>query len=234
MAELPYELILFDLDHTLLDFEASEEHALAICWEEFFHQAVDFDVYSAAFRKISLSIWHEAEAGKLKPAHVNQERARRALRYFGLRGGDAAELGNRYAEGLAAVATWLPGAEVTFRALAKRFKVGLVTNGLTSVQHPRADALEIKPLLSTFQISEEAGIMKPRIGIFEKALEESGCTAEKTLMVGDSVSSDFQGAINAKIDFCWVRPAHATLPFQFPKPKYAIESVQELNALLRR
>ncbi len=219
MAELPYELILFDLDHTLLDFEASEEHALAICWEEFFHQAVDFDVYSAAFRKISLSIWHEAEAGKLKPAHVNQERARRALRYFGLRGGDAAELGNRYAEGLAAVATWLPGAEVTFRALAKRFKVGLVTNGLTMVQHPRADALEI---------------MKPRIGIFEKALEESGCTAEKTLMVGDSVSSDFQGAINAKIDFCWVRPAHATLPFQFPKPKYAIESVQELNALLRR
>jgi len=232
MAQLPYELILFDVDHTLLDFEASEENALEICWEEYFRQAVDYETYAAAFRKINLSIWHEVEAGKLKPVHVSQERARRVLRHFGLRGGDAAKLGKRFAEGLAAVAKWLPGAETTFRTLAKRYKVGLVTNGLTSVQHPRADALEIKPLLSTFQISEEAGVMKPRIGIFEKALEESGCSADKTLMVGDSVSSDFQGAINAEIDFCWVRPIDATMPFQFPEPAYAIESVEELNALL--
>ena len=228
----PYDLILFDVDHTLLDFDASEENALKICWEEYFRQAVDFERYSAAFRKINLVIWHEVEAGKLKPAHVSQERARRSLRHFGLAGGKAEVVGNRFAQGLAEVAKWLPGAERAFRSLVGRYKIGLVTNGLIAVQHPRVDALGIKEQLSTFQISEELGIMKPRVGIFEKALEESRCSAERTLIVGDSVSSDFQGAINAGIDFCWVRPADATLPFQFPDPTFAVESAEELADLL--
>ena len=232
MAELPYDLILFDVDHTLLDFEASEEHALELCWKEYFHQAVDFESYVFAFRKINLALWHEVETGKLKPAQVSEERARRSLRHFGFSGGDAPNLGTRYSEGLAAIAKWLPRAEATLRSIASRYKVGLVTNGLTAVQHPRADALDIKPLLCTFQISEEAGIMKPRAGIFEKALQEAGSIAEQTLMVGDSVSSDWQGAINAGIDFCWVRPVNAKHPFNFPKPRFAIECVGELDALL--
>lgn len=232
MADLPYKLVLFDVDHTLLDFEASEENALDCCWKEFFQEAVEFEAFATAFRKINLVIWHEVEAGKLKPSRVSEERARRTLRHFGFRGGRAHELGKRFAEGLAAVAIWLPGAEEMFHLIASRYKVGLVTNGLTAVQHPRVDAIGIKPFLSTFQISEEVGIMKPRTGIFEKALAEADCHAGQTLMVGDSVSSDFQGAINAGIDFCWVRPDGASLPLGFPEPVFAVETMAELGKLL--
>ena len=232
MLNRSYKLILFDVDHTLLDFEASEAHALHICWEGHFKEAVDFEIFSTIYRKINVSIWHEVEQGKLKSADINVERARRCLRHFGFSGGEAAGLGERFGQGLAAVARWLPGAEETLQSLSKRYRVGLVTNGLSCVQHPRADALGIKSLVSTFQISEEVGIMKPRAGIFEKALEEVGCSADRTLMVGDSVSSDFQGAINAGIDFCWVRPSGSARPFGFPEPRFAVESVVELEALL--
>ena len=120
MSERPYDLILFDVDHTLLDFEASEENALKRCWAEYFQDAVEFENYATAFRKINLGIWHEVESGRLKPEQVSEERARRTLRHFGFRGGRAVELGNQFAAGLAAVAQWLPGAEVGFQSVASR------------------------------------------------------------------------------------------------------------------
>jgi len=232
MPSPSYELVLFDVDHTLLDFEASEDHALGLCWEHFFRDAIGFDTYADAFRKINLKIWHEVEASKLKPSHVSEERARRSLKHFGFSGGRAAELGRLFAQGLSEVAEWLPRAEHGFHRIAKRYKVGLITNGLTAVQHPRIDVLGIKPFLSTFQISEEAGTMKPQIGLFTRALEASGCSAENTLMVGDSVSSDFQGSINAQIDFCWVKPNSHELPLGFPPPTFHVGDIQELDALL--
>jgi 2-haloacid dehalogenase len=232
MADAAYHLILFDLDHTLLDFEASELHALTLCWNRFFKQAVAFSPFSTKFRQINLRIWHDVEAGKLKPIHVSVERARGVLKAFGFSGAEASGFGRLYAKGLSEVAVWLPGAETGFRSISQRYKVGVITNGLTAVQHPRLDALRIKPLLSTIQISEDTGTMKPRADIFRLALDEAGGCPERTLMVGDSVSSDFQGAINAGIDFCWVKPDSSELPLQFPKPKYHVNNISDLNALL--
>jgi YjjG family noncanonical pyrimidine nucleotidase len=232
MTDVRYTLVLFDLDHTLLDFDASESHALHICWERFFKDVSTFDDFGNVFRKINLRIWHEFESGKLEPAHVSDERARRCLKHFGLSGGTAEDLGKLYARGLGEVADWLPGAEEGFRNIADRYKVGLITNGLTEVQHPRLEAIGIKPLLATFQVSEEIGIMKPRAEIFFKAMNEAESTASTTLMVGDSVSSDFQGALNAKIDFCWVKAGGHDLPVRFPKPNFQVSTILQLDSLL--
>lgn len=232
MSHSPYELILFDVDHTLLDFDASEAIALNLCWQSYFCEAVDLETYTEVFKSINLSIWHEVEKGKLKPARVGEERARRCLRHFGFAGGKASELGELFAEGLASVAQWLPGAESVFRSVARDFKVGLVTNGLVRVQRPRVAALQIEDSLVTYQISEEVGVHKPHARIFQCAMEAAGSSPEQTLMVGDSVSADFQGAINSGIDFCWVRPESATLPLGFPKPKFEVESIRELPSLL--
>ena len=76
----------------MLDFEASESHALSICWERFFKEATDFESFGAAFRKLNLRIWHEVEAGNLKTAHVSEERARRSLKHFGFSGCRAGKL----------------------------------------------------------------------------------------------------------------------------------------------
>ena len=84
------------------------------------------------------------------------------MKNFGLGTRDAADLGAQFAEGLSRIARWLPGAEKGFRSIAARHKVGLVTNGLSSVQNPLISALGIRSVLSTVQISEEAGTLKPR------------------------------------------------------------------------
>jgi YjjG family noncanonical pyrimidine nucleotidase len=232
MAGMSYKFILFDLDDTLLDFKASESHALNTCWELFFKDAISLEVYTRTFHQINRGIWREVESGKLKPPHVSYERARRTLKHVGLPVRNAEELGARFAFSLGQVAQWLPDAKDSFRNIASRYDVGLITNGLTAVQHPRVDSMGIRPVLKTFQISEEAGTMKPKARLFERALVEAGYSNQDTLMVGDSVTSDFQGAINSKIDFCWVKPNAHPLTFGFPKPKFHISSLNELDSIL--
>jgi FMN phosphatase YigB (HAD superfamily) len=82
-------------------------------------------------------------------------------------------------------------------------------------------------------ISEQAGMSKPDPRIFKLASERLGVEASKTLMVGDSLTSDFRGALNAGMDFCWVNPAKKPLPEGWPTPKFIVERVAELPALLK-
>ena len=229
MSTLSYELILFDLDGTLLDFEASEEFAIQICWKRYFEAAFALEKFAKDFRALSLQIWREVEAGSLKPDKVSYERAWRTLKHFGLSTRDADGLGQLYASGLSKVAQWMLDAEIGFQRIADRHKVGLITNGLSEVQNPRIDAIGIRNQLMTIQISEEARTMKPRKEIFLKAIDEAGGRIETTLMVGDSVSSDYQGAINAGIDFCWMKEKDRELPYYMPSPRFHVSSILELN-----
>ena len=60
-----------------------------------------------------------------------------------------------------------------------------------------------------------------------------GYQAHEVLMVGDSISSDYKGALNAGIDFCWVNQFKQELPKELPKPKYTINSVAKLVSILK-
>jgi 2-haloacid dehalogenase len=210
MERLGYKFILFDLDDTLLDFKASESHALTTCWEHFFKDAIPLEVYARVFQLINKTIWREVESGKLKPTHVSYERARRTLKHIGLPVRNAEVLGALFALSLGRVAQWLPDAENSFRNIASRYDVGLITNGLTSVQHPRVDTIGIRPLIKTFQISEEAGTMKPKALLFERALIEAGHLSRDT----------------------WVKPNAHPLPFGFPKPRFHVSNLVELDLIL--
>lgn len=227
-----YDLILFDVDDTLLDFKASEKHALEVCWKRYFNESIVFEIYVDVFRSINRQIWREVGKGQLKPPQVSCERARRCLRYFGLRSKNAEALGKLFALGLSQVSLWLPGAEAGFRSIAGRYDVGLITNGLTNVQYPRIDRIGIRDTLKTIQVSEEVGTMKPKSEIFELALLQAGHSKERSLMVGDSVTSDLQGAVNVGIDFCWIKSDPRPLPLGVSTPRFRFESIPELDAVL--
>lgn len=227
-----FKLILFDLDDTLVDFATAEDHAILLCWERFFKTIISLECFKKTFRRLNRQIWHEVAVGKLIPTRVSYERARRVFKHFGLRTTHAGELGELFARALGQIAIWLPGAEQGFKRIASRYPVGLITNGLAAVQNPRIDRLGIRSYFRTLQISDHADTLKPRADLFCRAMAEAESNPEQTLMVGDSVFSDFQGAINAGIDFCWVKPDSHPLPLGFPAPRYHVKSVVELDSIL--
>ncbi len=78
-----------------------------------------------------------------------------------------------------------------------------LTLGLISNMNARADSLVedmgLTPYLDFAVTSGEVGVEKPHAPIFEEALRRSGSAAGETIHVGDQLTSDVEGAVNAGI-----------------------------------
>ena len=89
------------------------------------------------------------------------------------------------------------------------------------------------PYFKDIIISEEVAISKPNAEIFHHALDKIGYhDKNKVLMVGDSLTSDIQGGINAGIDTCWYNPNEYINNTNI-KPTYEIKSLFQLRELLK-
>ena len=99
----------------------------------------------------------------------------------------------------------LEGAEELVRYLAKKYPLTVVTNGFVEVQYEKFDKSGLRDCFAHIVLSEEVGCQKPNPRIFEEALRMNGLQAEDVVMIGDSWSSDIQGAINAGIDQIWIK-----------------------------
>lgn len=107
----------------------------------------------------------------------------------------------------------LQGAPEVVRYLASKYPLTIVSNGFVEVQYKKIQLSGLQDCFSHVILSEEVGCQKPNKRIFEIALSRNGLHPEEVLMIGDSWTSDIQGAINAGIDQAWIQdPAHTSDP----------------------
>ena len=125
----------------------------------------------------------------------------------------------------------LPGAEELVRYLAAKYPLTVVTNGFVEVQYEKFDKSGLRNCFSHIVLSEEVGCQKPNPRIFEEALRMNGLQAEEVVMIGDSWSSDIQGAINAGIDQIWIRKSKDPLP-EGQSATYLVQSLSEVMEIL--
>ena len=101
----------------------------------------------------------------------------------------------------------IEGGEALLEALqASSIPIGFITNGFTHLQREKEKKLRLSRFSDIMIISEECGVAKPHPEIFHRALERIQSEPSQTLMIGDSLSSDGQGAQNVKMPFCWYNP----------------------------
>lgn len=125
----------------------------------------------------------------------------------------------------------LEGAEELVRYLAKKYPLTVVTNGFVEVQYEKFDKSGLRDCFAHIVLSEEVGCQKPNPRIFEEALRMNGLQAEDVVMIGDSWSSDIQGAINAGIDQIWIRKSKDPLP-EGQSATYLVQSLSEVMEIL--
>lgn len=91
--------------------------------------------------------------------------------------------------------------EDTFTVLAAvraRYKVGILTNGFTTLQRGKISRYRLDEQVDFTLVSEEAGYHKPDKRLFWAALKLAGEVApEQALYVGDNLIADIQGAQEA-------------------------------------
>ena len=112
------------------------------------------------------------------------------------------------------------------------YKLYIATNGYPEFQYARIKAAKLKNLFDGIFISEEMGADKPSIEYFDRCFARiKDFDREKTMIVGDSLTSDILGGNNAGIATCWVNPQHKPRRSDI-RVDHEIESITQLSALL--
>ena len=231
LAEPLYQTLLFDLDDTLIDFKASESSALARVYENFYKTFVHTEAFHSHFHTINQSLWKAVEGAQLHVGHLRLKRFQMLSETLGA-SLEAEAVAAFYEHLLGTTASWFPQTQETLSQLGGQYSLGIVTNGLTLIQRAKYQHLALGQWFKSFVVSEEVALSKPRKEIFDIALTQLGADPARTLMVGDSLSSDYAGAMNAGLDFCWINPKRLPLPAHLPSPRFTVQSVAELPALL--
>ena len=225
-----YYCILFDADNTLLNFDAAESKALA---ETLVNYGIEPDAETVqTYREINEGLWHQLEKGQIRREKLMSERFTRFLKAIDA-AGDGVEMNRFYLEQLSTHPD-LMNAEVldVLRELSEVATLAIVTNGFYHVQSRRVAESGILNYMEDVFVSEKLDSEKPNRKIFDAALRALGVeNREHVLMVGDSLSSDIQGGINAGLDTCWFNPRHAENPGKVV-PTYEIASLEELYPLV--
>lgn len=223
---LKYKYLLFDLDHTLLDFDAAEDIALTQLLEE--EGIEDIQTYKDYYVPMNKALWKDLEQKKITKAELINTRFEKLFAHFGIEK-DGAYLAERYQFFLSKQGQTFPGVEDLLKNLIKQgYELYAATNGITAIQTGRLAQSGLAPYFNQVFISEQLQTQKPDALFYEKIGQQiAGFSKEKTLMIGDSLTADIQGGNNAGIDTIWYNPHHLENPTQ-AQPTYEIHSYQDL------
>ena len=223
------EFLFLDLDDTILDFRQAEHTAITRTLSAF---GIDpTEEITEAYRRINLRCWKELERGTLTRDDLKRVRFEKLFQQFGVEA-DVQAVSDAYMEFLGHGHWFLPGAEEAVERLSKKYRLFLASNGTASVQKGRMTSANLYRFFEQCFVSEELGAAKPSKAFFDASFARiEGFDPAKAMMVGDSLSSDILGGINAGIRTCWVNPNHAPADPKIPAD-YEIETLSQLEALL--
>lgn len=224
-----YTTILFDLDHTLFDFDTSETQAFDITLAAFGVTATP--EYLAAHQRINRALWASVEREEISPNEVRSLRFARLAAEIGI-DIDPVAMGDAFVAGLGAHGDLYPGTLELLGELGTSASLALITNGIGEVQRARIERLGLAGYFDSIVISGEVGVAKPGAAIFDLAFEQLGWPSKaQALMVGDSLHSDIRGGRDYNIDTCWYNPGGNTLG-QEHTPTHEIRHLRELSSLI--
>ena len=222
------EFLFLDLDDTILDFHKAERIAISKTIREFGVEPTE-EILNL-YHGINKWHWERLELGKLTRAEVLVNRFGVLFEKLG-KDVDAPQCAKVYEHNLSQGHWFLPGAEEAVDALSKKYRLFLASNGTAVVQKGRMTSANLYRFFETVFVSQEIGHNKPSKEYFEACFARiPGFDKEKAMIVGDSLSSDIRGGLNAGIKTVWVNPSHKDCGDT--KPDYEIEALSQLEALL--
>ncbi len=226
---MKYTTLLFDADHTLFDFKTSEYFALK---EALLALGLpSTDAHIERYSEINIKYWKLLETGKIDKKTLMLARFCEFAEEYGF-GDRAEELSSLYMSNLSHEAHLFEGALELVETLSKKYRLFIITNGVKSTQDGRFSISPITRYFEKIFISEVIGAEKPSLAFFDavaKGIE--GYDPERALVIGDSLSGDIKGAINAGIDSCWFNPDRKSAPSDW-SITYTVSSYDEILNIL--
>ena len=204
-----FDILLWDVDGTLLDFVAAESAAIRALFLEYGYgectQAMLED-----YSRINRRYWKMLELGQMTKPQILVGRFREFFQSLGLPLGRVEEFNADYQQRLGDTIVYKDDSFQLVSSLKGAIPQYAATNGTVAAQIKKLKNSGFDKLLDGVFMSEELGYEKPDPRFFQKVFESVGpVEPERVLIVGDSLTSDMEGGRRAGIATCWYNPQHA-------------------------
>lgn len=204
-----FEIILFDLDDTLVAFDLVTESTWRQVCSEYAaenHGCSADDVYDAVTSE-SRWYWSDEERHKVGRNDIVSARrgiVRSAFEKHGFPVEDADRVADRYSQQRLENMYLIPGAnEVLGALLARKIRLGLISNGDSPIQRQKLGRFDLEKYFETILIEGEVGYGKPDRRIYELAVSEFGVDPDHMVMIGDNLKWDVAGPQSVGMRGIW-------------------------------
>lgn len=225
-------IVLLDADDTLLDFAKSEKEAIVTTLKEFCIPVTQYIV--DRYVKINQHCWKLLESGQITRVYLDRLRFDMLFEEFGITGKDSVAAGAAYRAHLTEKGYVIDGCIEFLQDISSEYRLFLVTNGTQPTQIVRLKTAGIDGYFEDMFYSEQIGCAKPYKGFFDYVFGHiEGFDKSRTVLVGDSLSSDILGANNAGITGIWFNPKGKSND-SAAIPDHTVSGYDELKALLAK
>lgn len=228
-----YNHILFDLDHTLWDFEKNSAETLSQLYDAFHlskYGKMNREDFISKFREVNAQLWSLYDQNRIGKEYLRDERFKLIFEGFGVKEDETAKrLGRDYLRICPEKEHVMPHAYEVLEYLSGRYRLHIVTNGFRDVQSRKLAFSRLGNYFTRIITSEEAGFKKPDRGFFEYVLSKLEASNSECVMVGDNIETDIRGAFSVDMDIIFFNPGK--LPHD-EKVNFEITSLLQMKDIL--
>ena len=235
---MKYKDLFVDFDDTLYDTHGNAVIALGETFE-YFHldryfkdPQLFYDTYWAA----NVDLWSRYSKGEITRDYLIVERFRRPLSMGnGLEVTEqlCLQMSDVFLDFCACKPGVVEGAHELMDYLkGKGYRMHMTSNGFHEVQYKKLAACGLTNYFDTIILSEDAGVNKPSPLYFDYAFKMSDAGKATTLMIGDNMQTDIQGALNAGIDALLFNRWSVNVDEAAKRPTFVVDSLLQIKELL--
>ena len=223
---MKYDVILWDMDGTLLDFKFAQKEALTQVFRTI-HKPLTNDIIEL-YSRINDSYWKKLELGEVTQPELLDGRFYTFFEELGMEDVDVKTVRRKYEEVLGNVYEYIQDSLGLCTTLKSKCRQYIVTNGISGTQRNKINLSGFKDCMDDCFISEEIGIEKPNQAFFDYVFEQiPDLDRERTIIIGDSLTSDIKGGAQAGIKTCYFNPERKPIPEEY-KPDYEIDHLWDV------
>lgn len=226
--------ILWDIDGTLLNFDLAETAAINKCFE-IFSLTKPTEEMLKVYKDINNIYWQRLERNEITRDEVLLGRFRDFFNRYGIDTKIVEDFNDNYQIQLGKTYVFNPFGKEIVRKLSTKYDQYAVTNGSLTAQKGKLEGSDLNKILQASFISEKIGFEKPDKRFFDYVFDKIGShDLEDYVIIGDSLTSDMLGGVNAKIKTIWFNPEnkanHLNLPIdrEIKSLKDADKAIKEI------
>ena len=228
-----YKHLFFDLDHTLWDYDKNAKETL----EELY---LELDIgklsgftkqhFVESFFIVNDRLWLWHDEGKINKAFIRKYRFHEVFKSIEYENQELSQTINRkYVNQCPQKTNVIENAIEVLQYVSPTYKIHIITNGFKETQYIKLIGSGLIDYVDEVIISENVGMKKPDPGIYEYGMSKAKATKNESIMIGDNLKTDIQGAINCGIDQVYFNPKQIRHNYEVT---FEINKLDELMKIL--